>query len=45
MGVGGFVNRVHVALKSLNCDGRRGLALLSGCLVLLLPALAGEHGR
>ncbi|HYB32418.1 MAG TPA: rhombosortase [Steroidobacteraceae bacterium] len=45
MGVGGFVNRVHVALKSLNCDGRRGLALLSGCLVLLLPALTGEHGR
>jgi rhomboid family GlyGly-CTERM serine protease len=45
MGVAGFVNRVHVALQSLNCDGRRGLALLAGCLVLLLPALTGESGR
>jgi rhomboid family GlyGly-CTERM serine protease len=45
MGSPGFVNRVHAALQSLNCDGRRGLALLSGCLLLLLPVLGGEGGR
>jgi len=39
------VNRVHVALRSLNCDGRRGLALLAACLLLLAPTLAGESGR
>ena len=45
MGAFGFVNHVHAALQSLNCDGRRGLALLSGCLLLLLPVLGGEGGR
>jgi rhomboid family GlyGly-CTERM serine protease len=39
------VNRVHVALKSLNCDGRRGLALVAACLLLLMPTLGGEPGR
>jgi rhomboid family GlyGly-CTERM serine protease len=39
------VNRVHVALRSLNCDGRRGLALLAACLLLLTPTLAGESAR
>ncbi|TLZ26924.1 MAG: rhombosortase [Gammaproteobacteria bacterium] len=32
-------------LRSLNCDGRRGLALLGACAVLLLAALTGEAGR
>jgi rhomboid family GlyGly-CTERM serine protease len=45
MGVSGFVNHVHLALRSVNCDGRRGLALLGASLLLLLPALAGEGGR
>jgi rhomboid family GlyGly-CTERM serine protease len=40
-----FVNRVHATLKSLNCDGRIGLALLAACLLLLLPTLGGEPGR
>jgi rhomboid family GlyGly-CTERM serine protease len=39
------VNRVHVALKSLNCDGRRGVALACACLLLLTPTLGGEPGR
>jgi rhomboid family GlyGly-CTERM serine protease len=45
MGVSGFVNHVHLALRSLNCDGRRGLALLAACFLLLLPALAGDSGQ
>ncbi|MBV8404767.1 MAG: rhombosortase [Gammaproteobacteria bacterium] len=45
MGVSGFVNHVHLTLRSLNCDGRRGLALLLGCVLLLLPTLAGKHGQ
>ena len=45
MGVTGFVNRVHGTLKSLNCDGRLGVMLLGGCLLLLLPTLAGEPSR
>ncbi len=32
-------------LRSLNCDGGAGLALLAACAVLLLPTLAGEAGR
>ena len=39
------VNHVHRALKSLNCDGARGLILLAGCAALLLLALAGENTR
>jgi rhomboid family GlyGly-CTERM serine protease len=45
MGVSGFVNQVHLALRSLNCDGRRGLGLLGACLLLLLPTLTGDRGR
>jgi rhomboid family GlyGly-CTERM serine protease len=45
MGVSGFVNHVHLALRSLNFDGRRGVALLLACLLLLLLALSGEGGR
>lgn len=39
------MNRVHVALRSLNCDGRRVYALLGACLLLLAPSLLGEGGR
>jgi rhomboid family GlyGly-CTERM serine protease len=39
------VNRVRVALRSLNCDGRRGLALIGACLLLLIVTLGGEPGR
>jgi rhomboid family GlyGly-CTERM serine protease len=39
------VNRVHVALRSLNCDGRRAYTLLGACLLLLAPSLLGEAGR
>ncbi len=45
MGVSGFVNHVHPALRSLNCDGRRGVALVCAALLLLLPALAGDGGQ
>ncbi|MBV9725392.1 MAG: rhombosortase [Gammaproteobacteria bacterium] len=45
MGVSGFVNHVHLALRSLNCDGRRGLVLLCAALLLVLPTLAGEGGQ
>jgi rhomboid family GlyGly-CTERM serine protease len=45
MGPPAFVNRVHVGLKSLNCDGARGLALVGTCLAILLPTLWGEPGR
>jgi rhomboid family GlyGly-CTERM serine protease len=45
MGVSGFVNQVQLALRSLNCDGRRGLALLLVCLLLLLPTFAGDGGQ
>ena len=44
-GASGFVNRLHGALKSLNCDGPWGVALLAACLLLLLPAVLGEPGR
>ena len=39
------MNRVRGVLASLNCDGRRGPALLAACLALLLPCLAGKSGR
>ena len=39
------MNRVRVALRSLNCDGRRGLVLLAACLLLLAPTVSGESGR
>jgi rhomboid family GlyGly-CTERM serine protease len=39
------VNRVHAVLKSLNCDGRRGLTLLAVCVLLCLPTLGGEPAR
>ncbi len=45
MGVRRPVTRVREALESLNCDGRRGLALLLVCLVLLALLLTGESGR
>ena len=32
-------------LRSLNCDGRRGAALLALCGLLVVPTLAGEAGR
>jgi len=38
-------DRVHGALASLNCDGRRGLALLSVALLLLLLTLGGDGAR
>ena len=45
MRVSGFVIQVHPVLRSLNCDGRRGLALLLACVLLVLPSLAGEGGQ
>lgn len=39
------MNGVHGALKSVNCDGRRGLLLVAACLLLLLPTAAGDAGR
>jgi len=45
MGVRRPVNRVDRMRESLNCDGRLGLALLLACVVLLVPALAGEAAR
>jgi len=39
------VNHVHPTLRSLNFDGRRGLALLFACLLLLLLTAWGENGR
>ena len=45
MGVAYLRDRVHGALASLNCDGRRGLALLSVCLLLVLPTLPGDSVR
>ncbi len=37
--------RVRRVLRALNCDGRPGLLLLGGCVLLLLPTLAGEPAR
>lgn len=39
------MNRISRLLKSLNCDGRLGFALLAGCAILLLPVMMGEAGR
>lgn len=39
------MNHVRAILKSLNCDGRMGLALLCTCLALVAPELAGDAGR
>jgi rhomboid family GlyGly-CTERM serine protease len=39
------VKRAGPLLRSLNCDGRYGLALLAACAVLILPELTGEAGR
>src|ERR1700736_3691684 len=43
--VNGIRRSAQRLLKSLNCDGRWGLALLASCAVLLLPVLAGDAGR
>jgi rhomboid family GlyGly-CTERM serine protease len=39
------VNHVHLRLKSLNCDGRRGLALAAIVVLLVLLSAGGEHTR
>ena len=39
------MNHVHRLLKSLNCDGLWGVALLGACAALVLIDLSGEHGR
>ena len=39
------MNHVHRLLKSLNCDGLWGLALLATVAALLLLDLTAEHGR
>jgi rhomboid family GlyGly-CTERM serine protease len=43
--VTGFRRALVRLLKSLNCDGRWGLALLGACALLLLPVVAGDPGR
>jgi rhomboid family GlyGly-CTERM serine protease len=43
--VNGVRRRAQRLLKSLNCDGSRGLTLLATCALLLLPVLAGDAGR
>lgn len=45
MGPADLRDRLHDVRTSLNCDGPRGLALLTACLLLLLVTLAGEGGR
>lgn len=40
-----LVNGLNRLLKSLNCDGRLGMALVAACAVLLLPVLAGDAAR
>jgi rhomboid family GlyGly-CTERM serine protease len=39
------VNRLHGPLKSLNCDGGLGWALLITGLLLIVPTLGGEAAR
>jgi rhomboid family GlyGly-CTERM serine protease len=43
--VNGFRHHAERLLSSLNCDGRRGVALLATCCLLLLPETAGDAGR
>jgi rhomboid family GlyGly-CTERM serine protease len=43
--VNGFRRGARRLLTSLNCDGKRGLALLAVCALLILPVLAGDAGR
>ena len=43
--VNGIKRGAQRLLKSLNCDGKWGFALVGTCAVLLLPVLAGEPGR
>jgi rhomboid family GlyGly-CTERM serine protease len=45
MNVSQPVNGIERLLKSLNCDGKLGIALLAACGLLLLPVLAGDAGR
>jgi rhomboid family GlyGly-CTERM serine protease len=45
MNVPAPVNGIERLLKSLNCDGKLGIALLGACGLLLLPVLAGDVGR
>jgi len=42
---GGSGAALRRLLASLNCDGRRGLALLALCALLVLPELGGEVAR
>jgi len=45
MGVAYLRDRVHGALASLNCDGRRGVALLALSVLLVLATLPGDSAR
>ena len=45
MNAEGPVMMIRRILKSLNCDGMYGVALLVVCAVLLLPELGGDAGR
>src|SRR3984893_17637698 len=45
MNVSRPVNGIERLLKSLNCDGKLGIALLAACGLLLLPVLTGDAGR
>jgi len=45
MGVPDPVNRRQALLRSLNCDGAHGWALLAGCALLLAIMAGGEPAR
>jgi rhomboid family GlyGly-CTERM serine protease len=45
MGLARPVNRFDAGLRSLNCDGGRGLALAAACALLLALTAWGEPGR